>query len=249
MPPVRVASHFICFYLLFQVFDFLWLSLVKSRRKVTKRYAKWSKTANFVAHKTSIPTPSNTSTNMKTYTDRHPAISSVLGVVLWFLTILVLSCLTSCKSTKPVSEVIVTHDTLYVYHNDTVHTSHTDTIRQFVTKVVHDSIIKEIKVTKIIDQDGNVIHSEKETNNETWHNAVEQSQHIQHTVDSILHAKMDSIYQAGHSDHETVVEKQPQWYDKVWQWIKDRFASLGVLFLLIILAILLRDKLKKNLFP
>ena len=184
---------------------------------------------------------------MKTFTDRHPALSSVLGVIVWFLIILVLSCLTSCKSTKPVSEVIVTHDTLYVYHNDTIHTSHTDTIRQFVTKVVHDSIIKEIKVTKIVDQDGNVIHSEKETNNETWHNAVEQSQHIQHTVDSILHAKMDSIYQAGHSDHETVVEKQPQWYDKCWQWIKDRFAYIGFIALLLLVAKIFGKQIRKHL--
>lgn len=186
---------------------------------------------------------------MKDFADRHPALPPTLLVIAWFLTILVLSCLTSCKSTKPVSEVIVTHDTLYVYHTDTVYTSHTDTIKQNVIKVVHDSIIREVIVTKVVDQDGNVIHSEKETNNEVFHNAVEQSQLIQHTVDSILHAKMDSIYHSIDNNEKVVVEKQAQWYEKVLQWAKDRFASLGVLFLLIVLAILLRDKLKKNLFP
>ena len=144
--------------------------------------------------------------------DRHPNLTSVLATIAFFGFIILCVLFGSCKPTE--LEIVKT-DTLHVYHTDTVHSSHTDTIRLTVTQIIHDSIIKQTIITNVVNEAGEVVHSEKETNNEVWHNSDTNSQLIQHTVDSLLKVKMDSLYQSSHDNETTVIEKEEPWYKKL----------------------------------
>ena len=163
---------------------------------------------------------------------------------------LVAICMVSCRATKPTYVEIIKTDTLRVYHTDTLRLVHNDTIREYITKTIHDSIIRQTIVTNIIDQNGNVVHSEKETTTDNYHNADTQSQFIQHTVDSILQAKLDSISHSSHEDTPVIVEveKPTPWYTKVWNWIVGKFAwiGLGVIILAVIYVVIrvIKPKLK-----
>ena len=179
---------------------------------------------------------------------RHPNLTSVVSVIIWFATLAILAVMTGCKSTKLVE--IVKTDTLHVYHTDTMKIVHNDTVYSIVTQVVHDSIVKETIIKEVVNELGEVIHSEKETNNEVWHNSDTNSSLIQHTVDSILQVKMDSIYNASHEDKPVIVEveKITPWYTKAWNWIVGKFAwiGLGVVILVVIYVVIkfIKPKLK-----
>ena len=165
----------------------------------------------------------------KSFIDRHPNATTVISVVVWFVFLAILALFTSCKGTQKVVEIVKT-DTLHVYHTDTMKVVHNDTIYSIVTQVVHDSIVKETIIKEVVDELGNIIHTEKETNNEVWHNSDTNSSLIQHTVDSILQAKLDSISHISHEDHPVIVEveKPTPWYTKAWNWIVGRFAWVGL---------------------
>ena len=172
---------------------------------------------------------------IKTFTKTHPNAISVTGVVMWFVTLLALSVFTSCKGSQQIVEIVKT-DTLHVVHTDTVYAVHNDTIYKIDTKVVHDSIIREIIIKEVVNEAGEVIHSEKETNNEVWHNSDSYSQLIQHTVDSILKVKMDSISHSTYNEKPVLVEveKQTPWYTKAWNWIVGKFAWIGLAVILLL---------------
>ncbi len=164
---------------------------------------------------------------MTNFAKKHPNIASVVSVILFFVFMAVLSALTGCKSSHQVVTVVTT-DTLHVYHTDTLKVVHNDTIREVITKVVHDSIVKGTIIKEVVNELGEVIHSEKETNSEVWHNSDTNSSLIQHTVDSILQVKMDSIYNSKYNEKPVIVEveKPTPWYRKAWNWIVNRFAHL-----------------------
>ena len=71
-----------------------------------------------------------------------------------------------------------------------------------------------------------------------------KSQHIQHTVDSILQAKIDSISHSSYQEKPVVVEveKPKAWYQKVWDWIVGKFAWIG---LIVVLGVILYFVLKR----
>lgn len=165
----------------------------------------------------------------KSFIERHPDLVSVGSVVVWFAVIALLAICTSCKPQQHIVEVIKT-DTLHVWHTDTLKVVHNDTIYSIVTQTVHDSIVKETIIKEVVNELGEVIHSEKETNNEVFHNSDTNSQFIQHTVDSILQAKMDSINQSQYVEKPVIVEveKPTPWYTKVWNWIVGKFAWIGL---------------------
>ena len=171
----------------------------------------------------------------KHFIDRHPNATSVISVLVWFAFIALLALCTSCKGAQKVVEIVKT-DTLHVYHTDTMKVVHNDTVYSVVTQVVHDSIVKEIIIKEVVNELGEVIHSEKETNNSVFHNSDTNSSLIQHTVDSILQVKMDSIYNSKYNEKPVIVEKPTPWYTKAWNWIVAKLAwiGLGVLILAII---------------
>ena len=182
----------------------------------------------------------------KHFTERHPNATSVISVLVWFAFIALLALCTSCKGTQKVVEIVKT-DTLHVYHTDTMKVVHNDTVYSVVTQVVHDSIVKETIIKEVVNELGEVIHSEKETNNEHWHNSDTNQQLIQHTVDSILQAKLDSISHISHEDNPVIVEveKPTPWYTKVWNWIVGKFAWIGLGVLILALLYYLIPKLWK----
>jgi len=164
---------------------------------------------------------------MTNFAKRHLNIASVVSVILFFAMMAVLSALTGCKSSHQVV-TIVTTDTLHVYHHDTLKVVHNDTIREVITKVVHDSIVRGTIIKEVVNEVGDVIRSEKETNNEVWHNSDTNSQLTQHTVDSLVQAKVDSIYNSKYNEKPVIVEveKPTPWYKKTWNWIVNKFAYL-----------------------
>lgn len=159
---------------------------------------------------------------------------------------LVAICMVSCRTTKPTYVEIIKTDTLRVYHTDTLRLVHNDTIREYITKTIHDSIIRQTIVTNIIDQNGNVVHSEKETTTDNYHNADTQSQFIQHTVDSLLHSKLDSIYQANHDDSTVILEKETPWYKKLWSKTQGLLATLGIISLVFLILWIIRKTAGSN---
>ncbi|MDD6017110.1 MAG: hypothetical protein PUC18_12700 [Prevotellaceae bacterium] len=167
----------------------------------------------------------------KSFIDRHPNATSVISVLVWFAFIALLALCTSCKGTQNYVE-IVKWDTLHVYHTDTIREIHNDTIREKVVITIHDSIIKQTIITNVVNEQGDVVHTEKETNNEVWHNADTSSSLIQHTVDSLLQAKMDSIYNASHKDKPVVVERQKSWWEKFTDAVRNHFAWIGFIILI-----------------
>lgn len=167
----------------------------------------------------------------KHFTERHPNATSVISVLVWFAFIALLALCTSCKGSQQIVEIVKT-DTLHVYHTDTLKVVHNDTIYSVITQTVHDSIVRETIVKEVVNELGEVIHSEKETNNEVWHNADTSSSLIQHTVDSLLQAKMDSIYNASHEDKPVVVERQKSWWEKFTDAVRNHFAWIGFIILI-----------------
>lgn len=179
----------------------------------------------------------------KHFIDRHLDITTTICVVLWALAMAFVISLSSCKSSQKVVEIVKT-DTLHVYHTDTMKIVHNDTVYSVVTQVVHDSIVKETIIKEVVNELGEVIHSEKETNNEHWHNSDNNSKMIQHTVDSILQAKLDSINHTSYQEKPVVVEveKKEPWYAKVWNWIVGKFAWVG---LIVIVGVILYFVIKQ----
>lgn len=163
------------------------------------------------------------------FLDEHPSTATVVAFCVWISFFAVLAMCTSCKGTQKVVEIVRT-DTLHIVHSDTVRLVHNDTIYSVVKEVMHDSIIRETIIKEVVNEAGEVIHSEKETNNEVWHNSDTNSQLIWHTVDSLVQAKMDSINHVGYAEKPVVVEveKEKAWYAKVWGWIVGRFAWIGL---------------------
>lgn len=180
---------------------------------------------------------------MKKFIDKHPSITSVVSIIIWFATIALLAVFTGCRSQQHIVEIVKT-DTLHVYHTDTLKVVHNDTVYSVKVETKHDSII--IKEKYYLDADGNVTHSEKEK--ESYHNNEKDSQFIQHTVDSLVQAKVDSIYNSKYNEKPVIVEveKEVAWYTKVWNWIVGKFAwaGLGVVILVVLYFVWKRLKPK-----
>ena len=122
---------------------------------------------------------------MNRFFDEHPTLASALGVILFLASIAVLSLLAGCKPQQHIVEIVKT-DTLHVYHTDTLKVVHNDTVYSVKVETKHDSIIIKEKEKIYLDSDGNVLHSEKEKEKESWHNSDTNSQLIRHTVDSLV---------------------------------------------------------------
>lgn len=167
----------------------------------------------------------------ESFINRHPNVTSIVSVIVWFVVLAIMWIFTSCKGAQNVVE-IHTSDTIHVYRTDTIREVHNDTIKEKVVTIVRDSIIREIIVTNTIDQNGNVVQTEKETNNEVWHNSDTNTSLIQHTVDSLLQAKMDSIYNSSHDEKPVLVEKQKTWWEKFTDAVKNHFAWIGFVLLI-----------------
>lgn len=183
---------------------------------------------------------------MNRFFEEHPTLASALGVILFLASIAVLSLLAGCKPQQHIVEIVKT-DTLHVYHTDTLKVVHNDTIFSTITTVQHDSVmLKQKEIYYINAATGEILHSEKEKEKESYHNNEKDSQLIRHTVDSLVQAKVDSIYQSKHEDKPVIVEveKEIPWYQKTWQWIKDRLAYLGITVLIFILLDIFGDKIK-----
>lgn len=165
----------------------------------------------------------------RNFIEKHPNITSVVSVIIWFATIALLSIVVGCKPQQHIVEIVRT-DTLHVYHTDTLKVVHNDTVYSVKVETKHDSII--IKEKYYLDAEGNVTHSEKEK--ESYHNNERDAQFIQHTVDSLVQAKVDSIYQSKYNEKPVVVEKPAPWYKKVWNWIVNKFAWIGLIFIILV---------------
>ena len=179
---------------------------------------------------------------MNKFFEEHPNLASALGVIIFFATIALLSVLTAgCKPQQHIVEIVKT-DTLHVYHTDTMKVVHNDTVYSVKVETKHDSII--IKEKYYLDDEGNVTHSEKEK--ETFHNFVKDAQFIQHTVDSLVQAKVDSIYNAKYNEKPVVVEveKPTAWYTKVWNWIVAKFAWIGLAVVILVVLYFVWKRLK-----
>lgn len=170
----------------------------------------------------------------KKLSEKHSGTLSAIIVCAFFLVLLLLA--SSCKSSNHVVTVVTT-DTLHIYHTDTLKVVHNDTVYSVKVETKHDSIIIKEKEKIYLDSDGNVLHSEKEKEKESWHNSDTNSSLIQHTVDSILQVKMDSIYQSKHEEEPVIVEveKEMPWYKKAWNWIVNKFAYIGFTILIFLL--------------
>ena len=167
----------------------------------------------------------------QSFIDKHPNVTSIVSVIVWFVVIALMAFFTSCKGTQNYVEIVKT-DTLHVYHTDTLKVVHNDTIYSVITQTVHDSIVRETIVKEVVNELGEIIHTEKETNNSVFHNSDTNSSLIQHTVDSILQAKMDSIYNASHKDKPVVVERQKSWWEKFTDAVRNHFAWIGFIILI-----------------
>lgn len=161
--------------------------------------------------------------------------------LLYLSLILSFPFLTGCHSQQHVAEIVKT-DTLHVYHTDTLKVVHNDTVYSVKVETKHDSII--IKEKYYLDSEGNVTHSEKEK--ETFHNFVKDAQFIQHTVDSLVQEKVDSIYQSKYNEKPVVVEVEnpAAWYTKVLNWIVGKFACIGLGVVILVVLYFVWKRLK-----
>jgi hypothetical protein len=177
----------------------------------------------------------------KSFIDRYPNLCSVMGVVVWFAAIFLMSLLCGCRSARYVE--IVKTDTLHVYHTDTLKVVHNDTIYSVKVETKHVSII--IKEKYYLDADGNVTLTEKEK--ESYRESDTNSQLIRHTIDSLARVWMDSVYQARYEDKPVIVEveKPVPWYQKVWDWVVSKFAWIGMLAVIVLLAYFFVPKILK----
>ena len=170
----------------------------------------------------------------KNLSEKHSGSLSAIIVCVFFLVLLLLA--SSCKSSNHVVTVVTT-DTLHIYHTDTLKVYHTDTICSVKQETVHDSIIERVKEIYYLDAEGNVVHSEKEKEKEAYRESDTNSQLIRHTIDSLARVWMDSVYQARYEDEPVIVEveKEMPWYKKAWNWIVNKFAYIGITFLVFLL--------------
>lgn len=170
----------------------------------------------------------------KNLSEKHSGTLSAIIVCAFFLVLLLLA--SSCKSSNHVVTVVTT-DTLHIYHTDTLKVYHTDTICSVKQETVHDSIIERVKEIYYLDAKGNVVHSEKEKEKESYRESDTNSQLIRHTIDSLARVWMDSVYQARYEDEPVIVEveKEMPWYKKAWNWIVNKFAYIGITFLVFLL--------------
>lgn len=170
-------------------------------------------------------------------------------IILSLILFLFVALLFGCKSAHTNVATIKETDTLHVYHADTIKEIHADTIRIIVETVTHDSIVVMKKEIYFIDKEtGDTIRSEKETDKESWHSNDTSSQFIQHTIDSILHAKMDSAYNASHHEIPVVVEveKNIPWYKKAWDGIMRNLAGIGLAAILAFVICILGVRVKNR---
>lgn len=140
-----------------------------------------------------------------------------------------------CHSQQHVVEIVKT-DTLHAFHHDTMMIFHRDTIFSTTTTVQHDSVMLKEKETYYIDAaTGEVLHSEKEKEKESYHNSAKETQFIQHTIDSLVQEKVDSIYASKHEEKPVIVEveKELPWYQKIWHWIQGKLAYLAIAAIII----------------
>lgn len=143
--------------------------------------------------------------------------------------------LTGCHSQQHVVEIVKT-DTLHTFHHDTMMIFHRDTIFSTTTTVQHDSVMLKEKETYYIDAaTGEVLHSEKEKEKESYHNSAKETQFIQHTIDSLVQEKVDSIYASKHEEKPVIVEveKELPWYQKIWHWIQGKLAYIAIAAIII----------------
>lgn len=170
-----------------------------------------------------------------------PSIPCTRRFTLRVLPLLYLSLISSfplftgCHSQQHVVEIVKT-DTLHTFHHDTMMIFHRDTIFSTTTTVQHDSVMLKEKETYYIDAaTGEVLHSEKEKEKESYHNSAKETQFIQHTIDSLVQEKVDSIYASKHEEKPVIVEveKELPWYQKIWHWIQGKLAYLAIAAIII----------------
>lgn len=185
---------------------------------------------------------------MNRFFEEHPTLASALGVILFLVSIAVLSLLAGCKPQQHIVEIVKT-DTLHVYHTDTLKVVHNDTIFSTITTVQHDSVmLKQKEIYYINAATGEILHSEKEKEKESYHNNEKDSQLIQHTVDSLVQAKVDSIYNSKYNEKPVIVEvkKEIPWYQKCWNWIIGKLAWIGLFFIGVTIASITYQRIKKR---
>lgn len=185
---------------------------------------------------------------MNRFFEEHPTLASALGVILFLASIAVLSLLAGCKPQQHIVEIVKT-DTLHVYHTDTLKVVHNDTIFSTITTVQHDSVmLKQKEIYYINAATGEILHSEKEKEKESYHNNEKDSQLIRHTIDSLARVWMDSVYQARYEDKPVIVEveKSTPWYTKAWNWIIGKLAWIGLFFIGVTIASIIYQRIKKR---
>lgn len=184
---------------------------------------------------------------MNKFFEEHPNIASALGVIIFFATIALLSVLAGCKPQQHIVEIVKT-DTLHVYHTDTLKVVHNDTIFSVKVETKHDSIIIKEKEKVYLDAEGNVLHSEKEKEKESYHNDEKDTQLMQHTVDSLVQVWLDSVYQARYNEKPVVVEveKPLPWYQKTWNRVIGKLAWIGLFFIGVTIASIIYQRIKKR---
>lgn len=169
--------------------------------------------------------------NNKSFTERHPGFSSVVGVVIWFFTIVLLTLLGGCRSVR---ESVIRTDTLYVYHTDTTYTSHTDTVKVVVTKVVRDSVVQRVTNTIVIDREtGDTIHTEVERDKEAWHDADREAWMMEKRVDSVVNARVDSVMEMMRDEKVATQSQQTgqTWWERLWEGLRSVLDLVGALAL------------------
>ena len=153
-----------------------------------------------------------------------------------FIFVLATLLLGSCSPAKNVVSEVRT-DTLHVYHTDTIYRVANDTTIREVIKVVHDSIIFKTIVREVIDKEtGEIISKDSETNKEVYSTSDTNSALIRHTVDSLLKARIDSVYSISEGDKQIVVEVDKRtWWDKIRNAVQAPFTLIGLIVCLCVI--------------
>ena len=139
--------------------------------------------------------------NKTSFIDKHPNLTSVVGVIVWFAVIALMAVFTGCKPTERIVEVVKT-DTLVVnqIQRDSV----------YVEKELHDSVF--------IHQKGDTVMIEK------FRTEYRDRWRDRYIHDSIYIAKHDTITQTVVKE----VAKKENFFTKLWRKIQVPFTIVGV---------------------
>lgn len=135
-------------------------------------------------------------------------MKNIALIILATLLAMLLAALSvSCRTVK--ERVVEQHwDTLLVVHTDTFRVVRIDTVKDEVVRVMHDSVVVRVKERITVNEQGDTLAREKETLREGWHLLHQERDRIQHTVDSLLRTKIDSVKQSVQHEAETEVTQE-----------------------------------------